>query len=419
MKNQKYDVLVAGGGPAGVAAAVAAARDGAHVLLVERETGLGGNVRAAHVHSICGLYQISKTNQAVPLNGGIAMEFVSLLGSVGGACGPYRFGKLDVLLQEPEKFGAVCGKLAEETPGLEIALGTVINGVEATSKNLETATLLTPSGSVAAHATTFIDCTGDANLAALAGAACDLAEPDKLQRPAFIFAVGTVDPNLLETEQRLALSASILAAVRSGRLPQDLLGVVMRPTCRSGVVRFTLDLVAGGAGYDPLDDAQIKELTAQAKSLASQLVEFLTSTHVGFAGASLREHGERIGIRESRRVVGRSTVTAEDVVSGLRPPDTVVLSSWPLEWHESGQAMRMVFSNDDKACGVPLSALRSREWDNLFVAGRCMSATHEAQASLRVIGSTLASGQAAGLAASSLADNSEPDVATIRSACAA
>jgi len=180
-----------------------------------------------------------------------------------------------------------------------------------------------------------------------------------------------------------------------------------------------LDLVAGGACYDPLDDVQIRGLTAQAKSLANQLVEFLTSTHAGFAGASLRKHGERIGIRESRRVVGRITVTAEDVVSGLQPPDTVVLSSWPLEWHESGQAMRMVFPNDDKACGVPLSALRSRDWDNLFVAGRCMSATHEAQASLRVIGSTLASGQAAGLAASSLADNSEPHVATIRSACAA
>ncbi|MFM6173969.1 MAG: FAD-dependent oxidoreductase [Sphaerospermopsis kisseleviana] len=419
MKKQKYDVLVAGGGPAGVAAAVAAAREGAHVLLVERENGLGGNVRAAHVHSICGLYHISETNRAVPLNGGIAMEFVSLLGSVGGACGPCRFGKLDVLLQEPEKFSAVCGKLAEESPSLEVALDTVISGVEATAKNLDTATLMTSSGSVVVHATAFIDCTGDANLGALAGAACDLAEPDKLQRPAFIFAVGSVDPNLLETEQRLALSASILAAVRSGRLPQDLLGVVMRPTCHSGVVRFTLDLAAGGARYNPLDDVQIKGLTAQAKSLANQLVEFLASTHAGFAGASLREHGERIGIRESRRVVGRSTVTAEDVISGFQPHDTVVLSSWPLEWHESGQAMRMVFPNDDKACGVPLSALRSREWGNLFMAGRCMSATHEAEASLRVIGSTLASGQAAGLAASSLADNFEPHVATIRSACAA
>jgi len=202
-------------------------------------------------------------------------------------------------------------------------------------------------------------------------------------------------------------------------LPLELLGTVMRPTCLPRVVRFTLDLTAGGACYDPLDSPQIQKLTAHAKSLADRFVDFLASTQEGFGKASIVAHGDRIGIRESRRLIGRSTVTAQDVLSASVPSDTVVLSSWPLEWHESGKAMRMVFPNDDKPCGVPLGALRSKDLDNLFMAGRCMSATHEAQASLRVIGTALAMGQAAGLAAASVANKEKPDVATIRAACAA
>ena len=99
MKPLSFDVVVAGGGPAGVAAALSASRSGARVLLVEREAGLGGNVRAAKVHSICGLYRCANGSSAEPLQTGLAMEFARRLVASGGACGPRRFGRLDVLLQ--------------------------------------------------------------------------------------------------------------------------------------------------------------------------------------------------------------------------------------------------------------------------------------------------------------------------------
>ncbi len=412
-------MVVAGGGPAGVCAAVAAARDGARVLLVERETGLGGNVRAAHVHSICGLYRISRSREAVRLNGGLSAEMVSLLAANGGSGGPHRFGKVDVLLQEPEVFAEVCSALTAKTSGLEVATGSALKHADAQGRLLHTVLVESPTGSIEIEGGAFVDCTGDAALGALAGAGFERSEADQLQRPAFIFAIGNVEARVLDVENRLSASARIVSAVRTGDLPAGLLHCVMRPTCRSGVVRFTLDLEAGGAAYDPLDEDQIRELTALGKELADRLLFFLKSRVEGFREARMVSHGERIGIRESRRLIGQKTLTAEDVLSGTQPDDTVVLACWPMEWHESGQPMRLVYPREDAPHGIPLGALRSRDLDNLLVAGRCVSATREAQASVRVIGSAMAMGQAAGLAAASLADKRTPDLNAIRSACAA
>ena len=120
MKTRSFDVVVAGGGPAGVAAAVSASRSGARVLLVEREAGLGGNVRAAKVHSICGLYRCAAGPGAEPLQTGLAMEFARRLVASGGACGPRRFGRLDVLLQEPEAFARLCEDWVMEAKTIEV-----------------------------------------------------------------------------------------------------------------------------------------------------------------------------------------------------------------------------------------------------------------------------------------------------------
>lgn len=419
LKQRTFDVVVAGGGPAGVCAAVAAARAGARVLLVERGTGLGGNVRAAHVHSICGLYRIGGSRGAVPLNGGLSAEMVSMLAANGGSGGPHRFGKVDVLLQEPEVFAEVCSGITKKTPGLEVATGTTVKQADARGRILQTVRVESPGGSIEIGAGAFVDCSGDATLGALAGAGFERPESNQLQRPAFIFAIGDVESRVLDVENRLTASARILNAVRSGDLPAGLLHCVMRPTCRAGLVRFTLDLEAGGADYDPLDENQIRELTKFGKELAERLLVFLKSRVEGFREARMVGHGERIGIRESRRLIGRKTLTAEDVLSGAQPDDTVVLASWPMEWHEPGQPMRLVFPREDAPYGIPLGALRSRDLDNLLVAGRCVSATREAQASVRVIGSAMATGQAAGLAAASLAENRTPDSNAIRSACAA
>ena len=415
-----FDVLVAGGGSAGMAAAVSAARSGARTLLVERSDGLGGNVREAHVHSICGLYIINDGQAAVPANGGFPMEFARRLIESGGACGPKRFGKLDVLLHEPEAFSVLCEKMVSETEGLMLARRTLLVAVESDGKKLAGVRLRDATGERFVAAKCFVEATGDGVLAALGGLGCEREQSYKLQRPAYIFGLSGVDTSALDDGNRMALSALLVSAVRSGRLGEEVLGAVIRPTCNEGFVRVTLDLTAGGASYDPFDERQIENLTTEARGSAEELVEFLRNEVKGFARSRLASLPARVGIRESRRVHGRATVSSEDVLTGTMPRDSVCLSAWPMEMHESGQAMRLVYPKDDAPRGVPLGALWSRDSENVFMAGRCISATHEAHAALRVIGTSMATGQAAGMAAAMMANGrliNEVAEREIRMAC--
>lgn len=418
--SECFDVLVAGGGPAGVAAAVNAARSGVRTLLVERGDGLGGNVSAAHVHSICGLYRIQDGFEAVPSNGGFAMEFARRLIESGGACGPRRFGKLDVLLHEPEAFSDLCENLVSETDGLEVAKVTLLVGAESDGKKLAGVRLRDAAGERFVAAKCFVEATGDGVLSAMGGLGCEREESAKLQRPAYIFGLRGVDASALEDGKRMALSALLVSAVREGRIGAEVLGAVIRPTCNEGFVRVTLDLTAGGESYDPFDERQIEKLTMEARASAVVLVDFLKKEAEGFTRAELGSLPARVGIRESRRVHGRVTVSGEDVLSGAMPRDSVCLSTWPMEMHESGQAMRLVYPKNDAPCGVPLGALWSRDAANVFMAGRCISATHEAHAALRVIGTSMATGQAAGMAAAMVANGraiNDDAVRAIREAC--
>ena len=417
VKELSCDVLVAGGGPAGVAAAVAAARAGAKVLLVERDAGLGGNVRAAQVHSICGLYAIASGARAEILQGGLAAELVERLKLCGGASSPQRFGRLDVVLQEPEIFSRVCGDWVGETGGVETLCATCIVGGVLEGGRLQSVHLAGKDGPLRVTSGAVVEATGDGNLVASTGLGWERAPREMLQRPAYIFALAPVPEKVLAPEARLALSALLLSAVRDGLLASAALGAVVRPTCRPEMVRVTLDLTAGGADYEPCDEGQVARLTGEAAEAAEALTDFLRHTAEGFGRAEIVVRPERIGIRESRRVTGRHVITAEEILGGVVPHDTVCRSAWPLELHESGAATRLVFPRDGAACGVPLRALQSADADNVFAAGRCVSATHEAQASLRVIGTSLATGQAAGLAAAMVVQGGEPEATVIRRAC--
>jgi hypothetical protein len=148
--------------------------------------------------------------------------------------------------------------------------------------------------------------------------------------------------------------------------------------------------------------------------LADVLTRFLTGTP-GFSNAFIAALPARVGVRESRRVRGETRIETADVLCGATFPDAVALSTWPIEMREEATGARLRFPEENRPCEVPLGALRARGFPNLFVAGRCLSSSHEAQASLRVIGTCLATGEAAGLAAAILAAGAEPTAAAVRS----
>jgi hypothetical protein len=349
---------------------------------------------AALVHSICGLYRLPKGGESPVLaNPGFAAEFARRLLASGGAAGPVRMGRVEVLLQRPVAFAHLCDSLVRETPTLEVRLQSEIVAVGAHSL-----TVACRGGTMEVNAGAMVDATGDAVLAVLRGAPCEMEEASRLQRPAFIFALGGVEAGSLHDDARLRLARQIAQAVQEGVLPPAALGAHVRASAEAAEAYVTIDL-EGGPNFDPLDAMCLTQLEIEGRDVAVRLVEFLRREVAGFAASYVAAWPARAGVRESRRIVGRYRLETADLEQGAQFSDAVAFATWPMELRETAKGPRLRFPTGDEPCAIPLRALQAARDEALFMAGRCISCSHEAQASVRVIGTCLATGEAAGLAA--------------------
>jgi len=157
--------------------------------------------------------------------------------------------------------------------------------------------------------------------------------------------------------------------------------------------------LAGPDDFDPTSPIHLTALERLGRRLAVSLIAFLRAHHPAFTSAEIAAFPTRVGIRESRRVRGEITITGEAVLRGLDTPDCVAFGTWPMELREKPTGPRWRYPEGDRPTQIPLGALKVADVTNLWTAGRCLSCDHEAQAALRVIGTCLATGQAAGLAA--------------------
>jgi hypothetical protein len=395
------DVLVIGGGSAGLAAAVAAARCGARTLLVERQGMLGGMATASLVHSICGLYLVREEPGAVFANVGFAPEFAGRLMAMGGAAGPTRMGKVDVLLHSPPVFAAVADAFAQEESLLQVRLLTEVTRVGCAEGRIQTVDVACRGMTETVAVRAVVDASGDAMGAFLSGAAWEQAPTEQLQRPAYICAIQGVDTEFLNGEGKLQLAHQLVKGVRYGVLPSGALGVSFRCNGFPAQVFATIDLEGStmGRSYDPLAPECLTALEMSGRQIALAVVAFLQREVAAFQGCFIGAFPARVGVRESRRLVGRYQIQDADVEDGARFEDAVAVASWPMEFHEKATGTRLRFPKENRPCEIPLRALQARDVENLLVAGRAISCTHSAQASLRVIGTCLATGEAAGLAA--------------------
>ena len=173
--------------------------------------------------------------------------------------------------------------------------------------------------------------------------------------------------------------------------------------------------LAGPENFDPTSPEHLGALERTGRRLAVELFTFLRGNHAAFARAELAAFPARVGIRESRRVRGEITITAADVLRGTETTDVVALGTWPMELREKATGPRWRFPDDNRPTQIPLGALKAACVENLWTAGRCLSCEHEAQAALRVIGTCLATGQAAGIAAAWQAQRGQmPKAAEVR-----
>ena len=399
----RYDVVVVGGGAAGLAAAVTAARVGAHTALVERYGFLGGMATAGMVSTVCGLYRTAAAGPPEPINEGLADEVARRLAAMPGCGAPIRRGRTHVLPYTPFAFACLADELAASAAALDVYLHTFLNGVETDTRRIDAVRVTTWERTIELAARTVVDASGDAALTHLAGAATVTTPLAERQLPSLVFVLQHVDTDALGSGPRVALLRSLVAAEQEGRLPKGAANLALGPSPQPGEIVCKLTLSGITEELPPSRDfLTVAEQEGRKRALA--VMEFL-KTVPAFSRAFVSHAAPQVGVRESRRVIGRYELTRDDVLSGRKFDDGVARASWPIELWEEGRLGATYEWLDDRAhYDIPLRCLQARDVDNLFVAGRCMSATHEALGSARVIGTCLAAGAAVGRAAARCAE---------------
>jgi len=398
-----YDVVVVGGGAAGLAAAVSAARTGARTALVERYGFLGGMATAGMVSTICGLYLTSSAGPPEPLNPGFADDVARRLAAMPGCSAPMRRGRTYVLPYTPFAFACLADELTASAAALDVYLHTFLTSIETGARRVAAVRIATWERVLDLTARAVVDASGDAVLAHLAGAATATAPLAERQLPSLVFVLQHVDTEALGAGPRVALLRSLVTAEQEGRLPKGAANLALGSSPQPGEVICKLTL-SGITEELPVGRDFLTIAEQEGRKRAFAVTEFL-KTLPAFSRAFVSHAAPQVGVRESRRVVGRYELTREDVLSGRRFEDGVARASWPIElWEEGRLGATYEWLDDRKHYDVPLRCLEARDVDNLFVAGRCMSATHEALGSARVIGTCLAAGEAVGRAAARCAE---------------
>ncbi len=401
--RMNYDVVVVGGGAAGLAASVAAARAGARTALVERYGFLGGMATAGMVSTICGLYRTSRSGPPEPLNEGFAETFARRLAGMPGCEKPVRRGRTFVLPYTPFAFACLADELTISTRHLDVYLHAYLAALEAGEGRIVALRIAGWERTIELAARVVVDTSGDAVVAHQAGAATETPPIPERQLASLVFVLQQVDTEALGAGPRVGLLRALFTAEREGRLPEGASNLALALSPQPGEVVCKLAL--SGIGGEISEGRSFLTAAEQAgRKRALAVTEFL-KTMPPFARAFVSHVAPQVGVRESRRVVGRYRLTREDVLSGRTFEDGVARAGWPIElWQEGRLGATYEYLEDGQTYEIPLRCLQARDVSNLFMAGRCMSATQEALGSARVIGTCLAAGEAVGIAAARRAD---------------
>ncbi|MES2594500.1 MAG: FAD-dependent oxidoreductase [Verrucomicrobiota bacterium] len=392
--NRSWDVIVAGGGSAGLAAALVAARGGARTLLVERQTKLGGMGVNALVHTFCGLFHPDVSKPWAWLNAGVAQEVGEKMMDRTGQSAPDLMGRVYVLRQHPSVFAHLADELCAEEGNLTTMSGVEWCGLRELDQGWELD--LCSRGLVEKHsAKALVDTTGDATGARFLGDEFwTQAEPERLYRPAYVCALPRVT-GMHDDSWRLSLGAQIVKAAKSGQLPEAAMGAQFRDSPFSGEMFLTIDLEAGQGSWDPFDAAKRAAVEATGRDAAMALWRMLRAEHADFLHCPPPVLPAQAGIRETARYLGDHVLSGEALAASARFADEVALAGWPMEKRENARGPKFRFFDRAEPAGIPAGCLKNARLPGLFFAGRCLSADHEALASVRVMGTCMATGEAA------------------------
>jgi len=398
----EYDVAVLGGGPAGIAAAIAAARAGRRTLLIERYGFLGGMGTAAGVTNFCGLHA-NVHGEMHRVVQGIASDLLDRIDRLGGLNAPHLIlGKIFAQAYDTAAYKIAADDLlaAHKVDILFHALGAGV--VMHDDKRINALMVETKAGRQAVRAGIFIDCSGDGDLAAWAGAPFEVGDNDgHMLYPSMMFRLNGIDPEKAGDAWR-TIPALMAAAEAAGTHKFPRKAAIVRPQ-RSQIewrVNFTQVSREDGAAVSGLDPDEMTRGEIEGRRQAVKAFEFLR-TVPGFEKSYIVDLPPQLGIRETRRVVGGYMLSGEDVLGCASFEDSIGVNGWPMESHVAGDVI-FKFPPIPESRGfneLPYRMLVPEGIDNLLIAGRCASMTHDGQSAARVSGACFAMGEAAGAAA--------------------
>jgi hypothetical protein len=426
MQTHHHDVVVIGGGSAGVAAAIAGARNGARTMLVDAGPMVGGELVSGLPLNAC----LSARGEWVV--GGVIRDLLDECDLMGGLVAPYfDWRSLWLTCLDPEVMKLAVAKLLRQA-GVQLLLYSFAEEVVVENGRIDGVIIRNKSGRTLLRAEQFVDCSGDGDVAMLAGAPWEQGGPqNELQPVTMIFRMVAVETEPLldfvrrnidsvglgeclveplskaECAERLYQQGVpsvffdgngpfIAQAVERGDLfPCGILAVCPVAPKRKEVSINTTRI----ANLDAIDTTRLSESLPDLLDQVWACARFLKARVPGFESAQFSGIAPRIGIRETRRIMGEEVLQREDVLFGRKRDDGICKGAHELDVHGAGRAHRREMIKDGGSYDIPFGCLLPKKTTNLLVAGRCLSATREAHGSARVMGTCMGMGQAAGTAA--------------------
>ncbi len=397
-KNKYTDVVVLGGGSAGVAAAIAAARKGLKVVLIERNSFLGGKATAAEVGTVCGLYKFSKKEKSEYIVKGFAREFAEKLQARSQSIPLHVPEGVHYLPYDVEAFKNICDELISEHK-ISVYFNAVLEYVHVEQHTIISVSIIASGNPVTIHLKSLIDCSGDSIISQ--AASLPLIKSEHYQAAAQIFTMQGVTE-----ENEFKLGMIMMKALRSA-IDKNQLGdfydrvYIVQGSLKNNFVNLKIGIPLQ-VTYAP---GNLQELRTVAHSFVENLAQFLIKNVEAFKNANVKHIAPEVGIRIGQRSTGKYLLMEEDVLSCKKFDDAIANATWPIEIWEQNRRVNMRYFNLDDHYQIPADCLQSNSINNLFFAGRNISATDGAIASARVMGICLQTGYAAGKMAAAAATN--------------
>lgn len=394
---KKYDVIVIGGGFSGTAAAIAAAREGVSVLLVEKHNCLGGAASQCLINPFMKFHIRKKDEQGnvtgtEQLNEGIFEEILSRMRKMGGV----DFSDIYNVTFNVEHLKFILENLCEEN-GVEVLYGTQVISVKVRGGKLRRIRVFNHNGIYDLSARYFVDCTGDAEVAYMSGVPCRLGrDGDQLCQPMTLcFWLSNVNMEKFR-EERASINPKYKEFQQRGAIKNPRENVLIFHHIAPNTLHFNTTRVTG---LNPVDANDVTKAQFIARKQVFEMYGFLKENFSCFKDSVLLMTAPEIGVRESRMIDGDYLYTQDDILSYKKFEDSVACGCYEIDIHNpAGTGTHLIYLDPTKYYTIPYRSLIPKKLKNMLVAGRCISSTHEAQSAYRIMPIVCNIGEGAGIA---------------------